>query len=108
MTVNVNLIVVCGFAGCPWSMEIDRGSGADPMAVHAAYLDHLDEHDPDGPECEAADHWVSVAQALAEECPSCHAAPGQTHTEYCKLPEWAAHDAEVGRASCRERVSSVV
>ena len=104
MTVNVNLIVVCGFVGCPWSMEIDRSSGADPMAVHAAYLDHLDEHDPDGPECEAADHWVSVAQALAEECPSCHAGPDQQHTDYCKLPTWAEHDAEVARALAEDRI----
>lgn len=104
MSVNVNLIVVCGFTNCPWSMEIDRSAGGDPMAVHEAYLDHLDEHDPDGPECEAADHWVSVAQALAEECPSCHAAPSQPHTEYCKLPEWAAHDAEVARALAEDRI----
>lgn len=104
-TVNVNLIVVCGFTGCPWSMEIDRTSGADPMAVHEAYLQHLDEHDPDEPaDCETADHWVSVAQALIEECPSCHAAPGQTHTEYCKLPQWAAHDAEVARALAEDKI----
>lgn len=99
MTVNVTLIVVCGFADCPWSMGIDRSSGADPMAVHAAYLEHLDEHDlDDEAECSAADHWVSVAQALAEECPSCHAAPGQQHTDYCKLPEFAEHDAAAAQA----------
>lgn len=106
MSVNVNLIVVCGFAGCPWSMEIDRSSGADPMAVHAAYLDHLDDHDlaDEQVECEAADHWVSVAQALAEECPSCKAEPGQPHTEYCRLPKWAAHDAEVAWALAEDRI----
>jgi hypothetical protein len=103
MTVNVNLIVVCGFTGCPWSMEVDRSSGADPMVVHEAYLAHLDEHDPDGAECEAAEHWVGVTQALMEECSSCHAEPGQPHTEYCKLSKWAEHDAEVARALAHDK-----
>lgn len=106
MNVNVNVVVVCGFPGCPWSMEVDRSSGADPMAVHQAYLDHLDEHDLDDgeAECEAADRWVSVAQTLIEECPSCHAAKDQPHTDYCKLPKWAAHDAEVARALAEDPI----
>lgn len=105
MTVNVNLVVVCGFASCPWSMAIDRSEGGDPMAVHAAYLDHLDEHElDDEAECEAADHWVSVTQALVEECSSCHVVPGQQHTEYCQLPKWAEHDAEVARALAEDRI----
>lgn len=103
MTVNVNLIVVCGFVACPWSMEIDPAAGADPMAVHEAYLEHLDEHDPDGTDCEAPEHWVNVAQAIAE-CSSCHAQPGQPHTEYCTLPRWAAHDAEVARCLAEDRI----
>lgn len=101
---NASLIVVCGFAGCNWSMEVDRSSGADPMVVHEAYLVHLDEHDPDCAECEAAEHWVGVAQALLEECPSCHAEPGQPHTEYCKLSRWAEHDAEVARALAEDKI----
>jgi hypothetical protein len=64
MTVNVNVIVVCGFADCDWSMEIDRSPGADPMAAHAAYLDHLDDHDPDD---DQAEHDTEVARALAED-----------------------------------------
>ena len=68
MTVNVNLIVVCGFAGCPWSMEIDPAGDADAMAVQQAYMDHLDEHDPDeDPECETTDRWLNTAHALIDE-----------------------------------------
>lgn len=106
MTVNVNLVVVCGFTNCPWSMEIDRSAGADPMVVHQAYLEHLDEHDlvDEQAECEAAEHWVSVTQALLDECSSCHAKPGAPHTEYCTLSRWAAHDAEVARCLAEDRI----
>ncbi|HEY9415623.1 MAG TPA: hypothetical protein VIQ30_12745 [Pseudonocardia sp.] len=103
MTVNVNLTVGCGFAGCPWSMAVDPESGADAMAVHAAFLEHLDVHDPDGAEAEAPVQWVGVAQTLVE-CSSCHAAPGQPHTDYCTLPKWAEHDAEVARALAEDRI----
>ena len=103
MTVNVNLTVGCGFAGCPWSMAVDPESGADAMAVHAAFLEHLDVHDPDGAEPEAPVHWVGVAQSLVE-CSSCHAAPGHPHTDYCKLPKWAEHDAEVARALAEDGI----
>lgn len=41
--VSVTVVVRCGFIGCDWSMEI----GSAPLEAHAAYLDHLDTHDPD-------------------------------------------------------------
>lgn len=40
---TVTVVVVCGFIGCDWRMEI----GTAPLEAHAAYLDHLDVHDPD-------------------------------------------------------------
>lgn len=108
MTVNVNLIVVCGVVGCPWSMEVDPDAGADAMTVQAAFLDHLDDHDlvdeGDCRECETAERWVNVAQALADECPSCRVHRGQPHTEYCRLPDWAAHDAEVARCLAEDKI----
>lgn len=105
MTVNVNLIVVCGFADCSWSMKVDPDAGADPMAVQQAYLEHLDVHDPaEDPDCETADRFIDTTHAALDECPSCHAGAGHPHTEYCKLPQWAAHDAEVARALAEDKI----
>lgn len=105
VNITLDVIVVCGFAGCTWSMQIDPDGGADALAVQQAYMDHLDEHDPDeDPECETTDRWLNTAHALVDECPSCHTHHAQPHTEYCKLAQLAAHDAEVARALAEDRI----
>lgn len=84
MSVNVSLVVSCGFTGCPWSMQIDPSAGADTMTVHQAYLDHLDDHelgDDIEPECETTDRFIDAVHA-----------------------QWAAHDAEVARALAEDGI----
>lgn len=57
---TVTIVVKCGFIGCPWSMAI----GTAPLEAHAAYIEHLDVHDPDNivaedhSDCEAVEHAV--------------------------------------------------
>lgn len=60
---TVTVVVVCGFIGCDWRMEI----GTAPLEAHHAYLDHLDVHDPDHISYYEAEHDAEVARALAHD-----------------------------------------
>lgn len=60
--VDVNVFVVCGFAGCPWSIEI----GNAPLEAQAAYIEHLDVHDPD-PDCESIDRVIDRSDEAIDE-----------------------------------------
>lgn len=99
----MTMMIVCGDLDCTWWIRIDP---TNPLKAHQLLLDHQAEHDPDEQaECEATDRLLNVFQAAAEqECPSCHAQPGQPHTDYCRLPAWAAHDAEVARCLAEDRI----
>lgn len=62
--VSVTVVVKCGFIGCDWSMEI----GTAPLEAHAAYLDHLDTHDPDHVvDCDQEDGEVDRSDEAIDE-----------------------------------------
>lgn len=76
--VRVNVVVVCGFIGCDWSIEI----GSAPLEAHNAYIDHLDVHDVhvdvDGCDQEDGEEVVRSDEAVDELAAVCGLYAGDT------------------------------
>lgn len=110
VTVHVELAVACGHLGCNWSRPVDGSKpGQDAMAVHAAYLDHLDTHYPDNADCEAVERSAPVCECglLDAECNGLDLADpsiSKLHNHARELARqlqaapYAVHDAEVVQA----------